>query len=260
MKRREFLKSSLAASTLAGLSLSAAEPTTPQEYYQLRVFRLKPDTDPSLLDGYLEKAALPALNRIGCKPIGVFKEAEPKGDPSVFVLIPYSDLEAFASVTARLKNDREYHEAGAEYLQTPKSKPAFSRIDSWLLRAFAGLPRLEQPPYSREKQPRIFELRTYESYSEQKALRKVEMFNDGEIEVMREVGLGPIFFGQALVGANLPHLTYMLSAENRDTHKQHWDAFGKNATWKKMSSDPKYADTVSKITSYFLVPTSYSQI
>ena len=26
------------------------------------------------------------------------------------------------------------------------------------------------------------------------------MFNAGEIEIMRDVGLGPIFFGQTLVG------------------------------------------------------------
>jgi hypothetical protein len=56
-----------------------------------------------------------------------------------------------------------------------------------------------------------FEVRTYESYSEAKAQKKVDMFNNGEIEIMRDVQLGPIFFGQALIGSNLPHITYMLS-------------------------------------------------
>jgi len=96
--------------------------------------------------------------------------------------------------------------------------------------AFAGLPKMELPAYSREKKPRIFELRTYESYSEAKALKKVAMFNAGEVETMREVGLGPIFFGQALIGPSLPHLTYMLSAESQDLHKQHFAAFGKHPT------------------------------
>jgi hypothetical protein len=163
-------------------------------------------------------------------------------------------------VAAGLRADAEYRQAGAEYLQTPKDKPAFARIDTWLLRAFAGMPKMEIPPYSAEKKPRMFELRTYESYSETKAAKKVEMFNSGEIDLMREVGMGPIFFGQALVGANLPHLTYMLSAENREAHNQHWGVFGKHPTWKKMSSDPQYADTVSKIVNRFLAPTSYSQI
>ena len=77
---------------------------------------------------------------------------------------------------------------------------------------------------------------------------------------MREVGLGPVFYGQALIGRDLPHLTYMLSAEDREAHKKHWGAFGQHATWKKMNGDPQYKDTVSKITSRFLVPTGYSQI
>ncbi len=122
------------------------------------------------------------------------------------------------------------------------------------------MPKIELPSYSRNKEPRIFEIRTYESYSEAKAQKKVDMFNDGEIDIMREVNMGPVFYGQALIGADLPHLTYMLSAENREAHKQHWDAFIKHPNWKKMSSDPQYADTVSKISNHFLAPTPYSQI
>jgi hypothetical protein len=259
MKRRDFLKTSLAASALTGLTAVGAEPKGSQEYYQLQVYRLNPGGNHDLLDRYLEKAAIPALNRLGIKPVGVFIEPEAK-EPAVYVLIPYADLEAFASVTAGLKADAAFGEAGAAYLQTPKNKPAFTRIDSWLMRAFAGIPKLELPAYSREQTKRMFELRTYESYSEAKAQKKVDMFNDGEIDVMREVGLAPVFFGQVLTGPNLPHLTYMLSAESREAHQQHWDAFGKHPTWKKMSSDPQYADTVSKIYNHFLVPTYFSQI
>jgi hypothetical protein len=260
MKRRDFLKSSLAVSALASLSTSAAEPKAAQEYYQLRVYRLKPGADHALLDGYLEKAAIPALNRLGVSTVGVFQEIEPKEAQAVYVLVPYATFESVASVGARLRNDQEYLKAGADYLQTPLSKPAYDRVDSWLLRAFAGIPKLELASYSKEKKTRIFELRTYESHSETKALKKIDMFNDGEIDVMREVGLAPVFFGQALFGANLPHLTYMLSAESREAHKQHFDAFGKHPTWKKMSGDEQYKDTVSKIYSKFLEPTSYSQI
>ena len=261
MKRRDFLKGSLAAAVAApALTGRAAEPSSPQECYELRIYRLKSDTDKPMLDSYLERAALPALNRLGVKPVGVFTDSEAKEISPVYVLIPYTDLNAYAKVTDRLKADPEYLKAAEEYLQRPKAKPVFDRIDSWLMLAFAGIPKLELPEYSRQKQPRVFEIRTYESYSESKALKKVDMFNNGEIDVMREVGLGPIFFGQALIGPNLPHLTYMLSAENRDAHKKHWDAFGKHPTWKKMSSDPQYQDTVSKIVNHFLVPTSYSQI
>ena len=275
MKRREFIKTSVAGSTLAGLgplglSASAAEARGGnREYYELRVYRLKSGLNQGLLHAYVEKAAIPALNRLGVKPVGVFVQQERTDAPaasevrdanSVFVLRTYPSLDVFAAATARLSADPEYQQAGAEYLNSPKSNPAFDRIDSWLMLAFAGLPKLELPAYCREKKPRMFELRTYESHSELKALKKVEMFNAGEIDVMREVGLGPIFYGQALIGSNLPHLTYMVSGENQDEHKKHWGAFGAHATWNKLKNDPQYADTVSKITNRFLVPTPYSQI
>ena len=265
MKRRDFLKTSLAASALATLAPHTATAAGDQkaagrEYYEWRAYRLKPGADHALLDTYLEKAAIPALNRLGSKPIGVFTEIEPKEETSVFVLIPFASLDALMVSTARLNNDAEYLKAGAEYLQASKKSPAFARIDSWLLQAFSGIPKIELPAYSRDRKPRIFEVRIYESHSEVKAQKKVDMFNDGELQIMRDVGLGPIFYGQALVGSNLPHLIYMLSAETREQHKEHFSAFGKDPRWKKMAADPQYADTVSKISNKFLQPTAYSQI
>jgi hypothetical protein len=266
MKRREFLKTSLTVSTMAGLSHVAlaapgTESVTPatREFYELRIYRLKSGANHALLHSYLEKAALPALNQQGIKPVGVFTETDSKDSP-VYVLIPYASLQHLVAVTAQFKGEAASQGLEGEYLRAPKSAPAFDRIDSWLLLAFAGCPRLELPIYSREKKPRIFELRTYESHSELMALKKVEMFNSGEIDTMRQVGLAPVFYGQALVGANLPHLTYMVSAENMDAHKQHWAEFQKHPVWNKLKADPQYADTVSKITNRFLVPTAYSQI
>jgi hypothetical protein len=266
MKRREFLKSSLAAGALAGLNqanpVHAAEATgsSEREYYELRVYRLKNAESQKMLDDYLEKAAIPALNRLGVKTVGAFTEMDSKDGPAVYVLIPHASPLMPGSTIARFNADEEHRKAGAEYLQAAKSNPVFERIDSWLLLAFAGLPKLNLPAYCRDKKPRVFEMRTYESYSEVKAIKKVEMFNAGEIEVMKEVGLGPIFYGQALVGRDLPHLTYMLSAESQEAHKKQWADFLKHPTWNKMKNDPQYADTVSKITSRMLAPTLYSQI
>jgi hypothetical protein len=274
MKRREFLKTSMAASALAGLNsatLSGAADSAgaAREYYELRVYHLKSGAGRTLLDGYLQKAAIPAWNRLGAKNVGVFVQQERSGSATgteardtdaVWVLIPYPSPNAIAEAANQLATDTELQKAGAEYLQSAKEHPAFERIDSWLMLAFAGMPRLELAAYSRDMKPRMFELRTYESHSEVKALKKVEMFNSGEIETMRQVGLAPVFYGQALIGKNLPHLTYMVSAEDEAAHKQHWSDFGKHPVWNKLKNDPQYADTVSKITNWFLVPTSYSQI
>lgn len=260
--RRDFLKATLAASAASVLPSSSTAAPAParRDLYELRAYRLKADASATLLHTYLEKAFIPACNRLGTTPIGVFTEAAPKDGPAVWVLVPHASFESFLATQSLIERDAPLQAAGAEYLQTPKASPAFERIDSWLLLAFSGMPTMELPPMSKARQPRLSELRMYESYSETKALRKIDMFNEGEIDVMKRVGLAPVFFGQALTGPNLPHLTYITSAPDAEAHKRHWDAFRVDPVWEKMKNDPRYADTVSKNTPRILGPTSYSQI
>jgi hypothetical protein len=234
--------------------------TPARDYYELRAYRLKPDAPQTLLDGYLETALIPALNARGLKAIGVFNEPTAKEGPVVWVLITHPSADSALTISASILEDPAVQQAGREYLNPSAAHPAFDRIDSWLLLAFSGQPRLVLPETSRKKQPRIFEMRTYESFSELKALKKVEMFNAGEIDVMRDVGLAPVFYGQSLVGPALPHLTYMTSAPDLATHQEHWVAFRKHPAWLALLNDPQYAETVSKNTSRLLSPTSYSQI
>lgn len=245
----------------AAVSVPASSSSSAREYYELRMYRLKPDAPHTLLDTYLEKALIPALNQRGIKTVGVFTESAPKDGPAVWVLIPHASPESVANLAAQLNTDPAVLSAGAEYLNlTDPKNPGFDRLDSWLLLAFAGLPKIALPATTEGRKPRIFELRTYESFSELKALKKVEMFNSGEIDVMKELNMAPVFYGQALVGRDLPHLTYMLSSPDRETLAKSWSAFGKHPVWNKLKNDPQYADTVGKITSRFFTPTSYSQI
>jgi hypothetical protein len=265
MKRREFLKTSATATALAGLStatLKASEHGSehPRDLYELRMYRLKEESDRALVDAYLKDAAIPAWNRLGVSPVGVFFEEEPKDGPAVHVFLRYRSVETVVKVATKLNADAEYLRAGSEYLNAAKNDPAFIRIDSWLLLAFEGMRQMEQPAYSREGKPRLFELRFYESHSELKAAKKVDMFNAGEIDTMREVGLGPIFFGQGLVGRDLPHLAYMTSGETPELHKEHWSAFGKHPVWQQLKADPQYKQTVSKNTRRILLPASFSQV
>ena len=265
--RRDFLRFSLAASAAAAMASLPApaaetEKTAPRrDYFELRTYRLKPGAPHALLDGYLEKALVPALNARGIQSVGVFTEPEAKDGPAIWVLIPYTSLEALVSVTASLNADPAVQAAGTDYLTGPTLlQPAFDRVDSCLLLAFAGLPTLHVPALATAGKARIFELRTYESYSELKALKKVEMFNSGEIGVMQELNLSPVFYGQALVGKDLPHLSYLLCSPDRETHTKNWTAFTKHPLWLKLKADPQYAQTVSKSTSRFMVPAAYSQI
>ena len=280
--RRDFLKTSLAATaTTAALTtgLTASAATKPsaaaRDYCEVRAYRLKPGASADLLDSYLAQALIPALNARGLSAVGVFTEIEvdkkagtskPKvgtaeAPVSVWVLITHPTLESFVTVSADLNTDAKVQAAGAAYLNVPKATPAFDRVDTWVLRAFAGFPRTQVPAFSKTKTPtRIFEMRDYESHSEERAISKMAMFDNGEIDVMKDLGMSPVFFGQAIAGPNLPHLRYITCATDLATHLANWKKFGSHPTWMKMKDDPQYKNNTSKNTARFLVPTSYSQL
>lgn len=279
LPRRSFLKTTLAASATGMLAsrLSAAAPVDPaREYYELRCYHLKADSrlkakaNPALLDDYLEHAFLPALRKLGLKNTGIFTELEvdkqagtrsPKPDSPVWVLMTHPSLDSYVQVTAAVNADPAVQKAGADYLKVPKAAPAFERIDSWLLLAFAGMPRLNAPPFSKKRIPtRVFEMRDYESHSEERALAKMDMFNAGEIEVMKEIGINPVIFAQALSGPNLPHLRYITSGPDLDSHLAGWKKFGPHPIWQKLKQDPRYADSTSRNTARFLTPKPYSEL
>ena len=277
LPRRDFLKTSLAASAAAATlatrtdaASSSSSSAGVREFYELRAYKLKPGPWRAGLDTYLEKAVLPALDQRGIKNVGVFSEIEvnkpaatstPKADTPLWVFIPYPSLEAFVDVSAELNNDAAVQKAGGDYLRATKPNPAFDRIDSWLLRAFKSMTKMEVPAFSKNRTAtRVFEMRDYQSHSELAALNKMAMFDEGETQIMRDLGMSPMFFGQALVGPDLPHLRYITSGPDLATHLANWKKFGPDPRWAKMKDDPKWANNTSKNTARFLVPTSYSQI
>lgn len=264
MKRRSFVKSSLLTTSslaAAGPLLSASDSPNKnamQEFYELRVYTFANEGQQQIVENYFEKAAIPSLNKLGSKNIGVFRELKPEGQTKLFVLIPYASGESFFSAESKLMGDATYVKAADAYLNAPASSPAYTRIESSLMKSFAGMAKLEAP----EKKPRIFELRRYESAGESAGKKKIQMFNESEINVFRRVGLTPVFFGETIIGDLRPNLTYMITFDDMDEHDANWKIFGSDPEWKKVSSVPEYADAkiVSNITRTFLEPTVFSQI
>lgn len=269
MKRRDFLASSVAASALTGLgpvsgsgeSASQASKSS-SEYYELRAHRLRRGPQQKLMDDFLRDAAIPALNRAGLGPIGVFNVNIGPASPTVYVLIPYPSLDSIATTAARLASDQEYLDRGAPFLTAPATDPAFERVEIELMTAFETVPRIEIPPATAEHRPRIFELRTYENHSEKANATKIQMFDSAEIAIFRRTGLRPVFFGKKLAGPRLPNLTYMLTFDNMEARDKNWSTFASDPEWKKLSSTPGYTDAeiVSSITNVILSPAAYSQI
>lgn len=262
--RRTFLQNTLTTAAIAGtgLTLNAAKDGEPpeQEFYELRIYHCEGEKQQQTVSNYLKSALVPALSRLGIKNIGVFQPQNTTGNHPLYMLIPYKTLSTLGTLNHNLAADETYQKAAKDYFAIPKKQTPYKRIESRLMKAFAGMPVIELPAESKAGKPRIFELRIYESHNDDAARRKVEMFNEGEIDIMRKVNLGPVMYGETLISNDVPNLTYMLAAENLEAHKEHWQAFIKHPEWDKMKKIEKYKGTVSKITSVMLTPTDYSQL
>ncbi len=259
MERRDFVTSAIA---MAGAALSGGEERAmaqaSQEFYQLRKYALRNGTQLALTQTYFEHALIPALNRMSIKPVGAFRLDIGPETPAYYLLIPATSVETLATLDTRLAEDVEFLKAAAAFWGAPAATPAFERVESSLLSAFAGWPKLAVP----KSEKRIFQLRTYESTGHAAHLRKVQMFNQAEIGIFTRTGLAPVFFGDTLVGHRMPSLTYMLTFEDVADLNKKWAVFASDPTWKELSHRPGNTDAeiVSNISNLYLSPLSCSQI
>jgi len=242
MKRRQFLTASIAASAIAaaGDVAGQAPAASLREFYLMRRYTLLSGQQTKLTESYFGDALIPALARMGMGPIGAFKLDIGPETPAYYLLIPGPSVEALAELDLRLAGDAGFMKAAA----------------------FEGWPRATPPAASAAKGKRIFQLRTYESPSNADHVRKVEMFHSGEFEIFKSAGFHPVFFGDTLIAARMPSLTYMLSFTDMAELEKQWDTFRNDSAWKKLSGSPRYSfdNIVTSITNLILSPLACSQI
>ena len=239
-------------------AMAAENASSDRSYLELRIYHMDTPQQRDGFESFAREAAIPALNRLGISPVGVFYPME--GVSPVYVLLPHKSPASVGTLVERLGQDSEFLNRGAAFLEAPASAPAYKRMESSLMIAFRGMPRVETPITS---DARIFQLRIYESPSEMTGQKKIEMFNEaGEIEIFRRVGLHPVFFGETVVGTKMPNLTYMLSFESTQQMQENWQKFGKDPGWERLKGMEEYADKriLSNITNLVLKPAPCSQI
>jgi len=261
MQRRQFLAASLAASATAlSEKASAQAPASgSREYYQIRRYQLQSGPQTKLAESYFGDALIPALTRMGIGPIGAFSLNIGQETPAYYTLVPGTSAETIASLDLKLAQDADFLKAAEPFWSAPATAPPFVRVDSSLLIAFEGWPKLT-PPSTKAK--RIFQLRTYESPSYGAHVRKVEMFHKGEFEIFAKAGCRAVFYADTLAGPRMPNLTYMLTFTDIDELNANWAKFGADPDWKKLSTSPRYAyeSIVSNISNLILNPLPASQI
>jgi len=261
MERRDFLAGTLAATALAAVPEAGAQTqdnvSKQREYYQIRRYFMQSGSQTSMTEKYISEALIPALSgKVG--PVGAFRLDIGPETPTFYVLIPLSSAASAASLELDLSQNESYLKAAEPFWSAPASSPAFVRVDSSLLAAFEGWPRITPP----EKGKRIFQLRSYESPSYRDHIRKVEMFHSGEFDIFKNAGCGQVFYGDRILGQPMPSLTYMLTFPDMAALEAGWAKFVAHPDWKKLSTDPYYAfePTVTSVDSIVLNPLAMSQV
>ena len=236
---------------------SAQAPAT-RHFYQLRRYLLQSGPQTQLTENYFAHALIPALNRLEINPVGAFRLDFGSETPVYYLLMPSTSLETLCTIDLLLAKDDAFLKAAEPFWNAPAAQPAFNRVESSLLAAFTGWPKITPP----ELKKRIFQLRTYESPSYRDHVSKVAMFHDGEFEIFAKCGFKQVFYGDALIGSRLPSLTYMLSFPDTTELAAAWERFRTDPDWQKLSHSSKYAfePIVSNISNLILAPLACSQV
>ena len=233
-----------------------------QQYYEMRIYHISDKAQEGMVDTFLKDAYIPALHRAGISKVGVFKPIDTDTATSgklIYVFIPFKTFDQYVQLPGVLEKDKVYGETGKTFLNAPYDNPPYDRHESILMKAFLFMPQFAAPVYSTPVTERIYELRSYESATEARAAKKIEMFNQGgEIALFEKLKFNAVFYGEVLAGCHKPNLMYMTTFSDMKSHDEHWKEFVSSPEWKKLSGLEEYKNTVSKNNTHLLHPTSYS--
>jgi len=230
-------------------------------YYQLETYYFVTPQQEALIDQYLEKAYLPALHGYGLKQIGVFKPIanDTAASKMVYVLIAFSSWKQVLQIAEKLQTNQDYKANGSAFLGAAFDSPAFKRKEISLVKAFSMAPKMNLPALTAPLAERIYELRSYESATDNLYRNKVQMFNEGgEVALFNKLGFNAIFYGDVVAGAKMPNLVYMTSFNSMADRNAHWDVFRNDPEWKTLSGNPLYQHNVSKAEIILTRPAPYS--
>jgi hypothetical protein len=269
MKRRSFLAglglaASFAGSGCASAGAGSCGKASRRELIEIKTYVCANVAKRDALMKVFDEALIPALNRQGIRRVGVFwsdgtvNDGNAAYETRVVVVVPHPDAASLLEVDRRLLADAAYVKAAAPLFGAPMADPLYDSCSSQLLRGFAACPQVCKVTDSPD---RIFQLRVYNSYTDERNIKKIGMFEEGgEIGIFRACGMAPVFFGQALAGDLLPNLTYMLGFADKAAKDAGWKTFRDHPDWIRLKAEQQYKDTANKITNVMLRPSKGSQL
>ena len=231
----------LTASTATAQNVSKAY----GDYYQISIYHTKSRSQADSLSNYLQSRYIQHLHRSGFSKVGVFFPIanDTSTDKKIVIWIPFKSL-----------ND-------VHKIFPDAATPAYTRMENILLTAFEKAPNYNVPALKGPREEHVFELRSYESPTEERYISKVKMFNaGGEVPLFARLNFNAVFYAHVLAGSRMPNLMYMTSFDNKTSHDEHWKAFSDDAQWKKLSGTAEYQKNVNKADIILMHPASYSDI
>lgn len=252
---RAFLALLILCCTLQGAVAAAG-----RLVYQINVYHFKTEVQREAIEGYLKDVLVPNLHKKGSKQVGVFKTLDTDtADRRIYVLMPFKSLKDLAAF-----NDMELKAMGTAtgaYAAAAYNNPPYTRIETIVLNAFEKMPGLAAPKLTAPLNQRIYELRSYESATENLFVNKVHMFNAGdEVGLFNRLDFNAVFYASVIAGSRMPNLMYMTTFNSMAERDKHWAAFSADAYWKELSAKPEYQHNVSKADIIFLQPAAYSDL
>ncbi|MBE6428181.1 MAG: hypothetical protein E7028_06345 [Planctomycetaceae bacterium] len=269
MKRREFLTAGAAAAVggvLAGENILQAEEcaAVPRELIDVRILFTDSAEKRDKLLSRCDELLIPLCRKIGLGKTGIFSVnlALHEGDQGFDSR--YENAVFFMTSASCFGKLEAFHEAlhtisdPAKRIQTFKDDALYSEMEATLMRAFPHCPKLEVPNLSPD---RVVQFRRYFSPSCDRNRAKRNMFDiRGELNLFKQCGMMPVFFGEMLYGTVMPNMSYALSFENDQIRRESWKKFVTSPEWKQMSGEAAFKDTATKIRNLFLKPTPSSEI
>jgi NIPSNAP len=246
------------------LMISTFNTNAQRDIYEIRVYKFKSATQETTTDNYLKDAYMPAMHRLGIKQIGVFKPVsnDTASVKKIIVFSQYISPDVWSRTKSNLETDPVYVNAAKPFIDADTSQLPFTRVESTILEAFPDQPKLI-PTKLKSNPDALYELRSYESPTEELHRIKVDMFNaGGEIILFKRLDFQAVFYGDVLSGSQMPNLVYMVVFSNAEDRQAKWKQFGDSQEWKTISTDPKYRNnvSVSRIESTLMHRTSYSDL
>lgn len=256
MDRRAFISSTVVLAAASGIAEAEHHADNSREYYELRLMTFSTKSSLDRYKAFLKGAYFPAIVRNGMGTAGAFTIADKPDELTIYIIQSHASLATYMLYEGRLSEDDQFLKAGASVLDLPADDPPYTHSEASLMHAFESWPALTPPRESVNDQPRVFELRTYESHSRKANKKKIEMFNKGEAAIFARCGFQPVFFGETLAGPQIPNLTYMVTYPSIEARDGFWKAFGADPDKARLFAIPEYSDKliVSKIHSTFLKP------